>query len=97
MQLIAIFVAFLVTFVTAPPVIRFLRAKKYGQQIRDDGPQRHLAKAGTPTMGGVVILAGLFLGTIVASVFLPPTVGAGLATAFGCCSPMQPGFHPGPY
>jgi len=56
--------AFLVTFLTAPPVIALLRRKKLGQQIRDDGPQRHLTKAGTPTMGGVTILAGVIAGTV---------------------------------
>lgn len=60
----AMALAFLVTFLLAPPLIAFLRWKKLGQQIRDDGPQRHLGKAGTPTMGGVVILAGLVAGTV---------------------------------
>jgi phospho-N-acetylmuramoyl-pentapeptide-transferase len=69
--LAAMALAFLVTFVTAPPVIAFLRAKKLGQQIRDDGPQRHLSKAGTPTMGGVVILAGVILGTAGSWYFFP--------------------------
>jgi len=63
MLIAAMALAFLVTFLLAPPVIAFLRGKKLGQQIRDDGPQRHLGKAGTPTMGGVVILAGLVAGT----------------------------------
>ena len=57
--------AYLVTLLTAPPVIRYLREKKLGQQIRDDGPQRHLTKAGTPTMGGLVMLAGVIAGVIV--------------------------------
>ena len=63
--------AFLVTLLTAPPVIRYLRGKKLGQQIRDDGPQRHLSKAGTPTMGGVVILAGVVIGTSASWYFFP--------------------------
>ena len=63
--------AFLVTFLTAPPVIGYLRRKKLGQQIRDDGPQRHLTKAGTPTMGGVTILAGLIAGTAGSWYFFP--------------------------
>ncbi|HEX2948629.1 MAG TPA: hypothetical protein VHV83_03530 [Armatimonadota bacterium] len=67
----AMALAFLVTFLTASPVISFLRAKKLGQQIRDDGPQRHLSKAGTPTMGGVVILAGVILGTAGSWYFFP--------------------------
>ncbi len=63
--------AFLVTFLTAVPVIAYLRRKKLGQQIRDDGPQRHLSKAGTPTMGGVVILAGTIAGTAGSWYFFP--------------------------
>ena len=62
--ILAVIVAFVATYVTAPPVIALLRRKKLGQQIRDDGPQRHLSKAGTPTMGGLVILAGVLLGTL---------------------------------
>ncbi len=59
----AMVLAFVVTLLCAPPVIDFLRRKKLGQQIREDGPQRHLTKAGTPTMGGAVILAGVLAGT----------------------------------
>ncbi len=65
----AIVLAFLVTYFSAPPVIAYLLRKKFGQQIRDDGPQRHLTKAGTPTMGGVVILAGVIAGTAVSWAF----------------------------
>jgi phospho-N-acetylmuramoyl-pentapeptide-transferase len=46
------------------PVLRRLRI---GQQIRGDGPARHLAKAGTPTMGGVLILGGMAVGWLVAN------------------------------
>ncbi len=67
----AMLAAYLVTFLTAPPIIRFLRNKKLGQQIRDDGPQRHLSKAGTPTMGGVTILAGVIAGTAGSWYFFP--------------------------
>jgi phospho-N-acetylmuramoyl-pentapeptide-transferase len=67
----AIVLAFLVTFITASPVISYLRGKKLGQQIREDGPQRHFAKAGTPTMGGMVILAGLTIGVIASWFFFP--------------------------
>jgi hypothetical protein len=42
-----------------PAVIRWLTAKKIGQSVRDDGPQTHLTKAGTPTMGGALILIAL--------------------------------------
>ncbi|HOF88278.1 MAG TPA: phospho-N-acetylmuramoyl-pentapeptide-transferase [Armatimonadota bacterium] len=67
----AMLLAFLVTFLTAIPVIAFLRAKKLGQTIREDGPQTHEKKAGTPTMGGVVILLGAAAGTIASWYFFP--------------------------
>ena len=48
--------AFLICFILGPWVIRHLRGMQVGQYVREDGPQTHLAKAGTPTMGGVLIL-----------------------------------------
>lgn len=56
--------ALIITFVIAPPIIKYLRNKKIGQTIRDDGPQTHLSKSGTPTMGGVIILLMVVLGTL---------------------------------
>ena len=56
---IAIAVAAIVTGLAMPPFIRLLKKDGIGQQIRADGPQRHLVKQGTPTMGGVVILVAL--------------------------------------
>ncbi len=56
----AFFTAFLIGVVIAPWFIRQFQKLKVGQAIRDDGPQSHLVKAGTPTMGGVfIILAAL--------------------------------------
>ncbi|PIF02656.1 MAG: phospho-N-acetylmuramoyl-pentapeptide-transferase, partial [Propionibacterium sp.] len=49
------------TFIGTPLLIRFLTAKQYGQFIREDGPQKHLTKHGTPTMGGVVILFAVLM------------------------------------
>jgi phospho-N-acetylmuramoyl-pentapeptide-transferase len=43
----------------APKFIEFLRAREFGQQIREEGPQEHHAKAGTPTMGGIIIFAAV--------------------------------------
>src|SRR5699024_11478258 len=45
-------------------VINRLRALKYGQAIRNDGPQSHLVKTGTPTMGGVLILSAIGVSTL---------------------------------
>ena len=47
-----------------PKMIRFLKDKQIGQSIRDDGPQSHLSKAGTPTMGGAVILLSIGISTL---------------------------------
>lgn len=56
--------AFLIAFALAPWVIRKLQEIKLGQQIRDDGPKRHLAKSGTPTMGGILIIFAVLLSTL---------------------------------
>jgi phospho-N-acetylmuramoyl-pentapeptide-transferase len=53
-------VAFLVTVLLGSKFIEFLQSHKFGQFVREDGPQTHLIKAGTPTMGGIVMLTGLF-------------------------------------
>ena len=61
----AFFTALIFGFLFGRPLIDLLRRKqKKGQPIRDDGPQSHLSKAGTPTMGGLLILAALTLGTL---------------------------------
>ena len=56
---LAALTALLISFAFGPPVIRWLAAKKIGQAVRDDGPKSHLTKAGTPTMGGVLILISI--------------------------------------
>jgi phospho-N-acetylmuramoyl-pentapeptide-transferase len=50
--------ALLLSLVGTPVLIRWLQARGIGQQIREDGPQGHVTKAGTPTMGGVMIVVG---------------------------------------
>jgi phospho-N-acetylmuramoyl-pentapeptide-transferase len=58
--LTALFIAFLV----GPTMIRRLTYHKVGQAIRDDGPESHFSKAGTPTMGGTLILVAIALSTL---------------------------------
>lgn len=53
--------ALLIGLAAGPWVIRKLTALKMGQAVRTDGPQTHLVKSGTPTMGGVLILIGIFV------------------------------------
>ncbi len=56
--------ALVVCLVLGPRLIRWLTAAKIGQSVRDDGPQSHLVKAGTPTMGGAMILVAVCLSTL---------------------------------
>ena len=56
--------AFLICFVLGPWFIRKLREMQIGQYIRDDGPQAHLKKAGTPTMGGTLIIFAIAVSTL---------------------------------
>jgi len=61
----AFFTALIFGFVFGKPLINLLRVKQgRGQPIRDDGPESHLAKAGTPTMGGLLILSALIFSTL---------------------------------
>ena len=61
----AFFTALLFGFIFGPWLIRTLRVRQgKGQPIRDDGPEGHLAKAGTPTMGGILILSALLVSTL---------------------------------
>ena len=76
-------VALFVTLFVTPLIIKALTSRSIGQHIRDDGPQAHLAKAGTPTLGGVAILAGVMAGYAAAR-FRPNalTTWSGLAVIF---------------
>lgn len=56
--------ALLITFMLGPYMIRKLTAYKIGQSVRSDGPQTHLIKAGTPTMGGALILVAVGITTL---------------------------------
>jgi phospho-N-acetylmuramoyl-pentapeptide-transferase len=60
----AVITALVVSFLLGPGIIRRLRALKVGQQVRDDGPQTHLTKQGTPTMGGIMIIAAIVLSVL---------------------------------
>ena len=51
--------ALLIAIIIGPKMIRYLQRMQIGQTVRDDGPQSHLSKSGTPTMGGLLILAAI--------------------------------------
>ena len=80
---LAIFISAMIAGLIMPLWIRFLKKDGIGQQIRADGPQSHLVKAGTPTMGGVIILLAVCLTCLIMArptVELLLAVGAMLAT-----------------
>ena len=60
--IIGMLVSLIVTLVGTPLLIRLVHKLHYGQYIRQDGPQSHLVKRGTPTLGGVVINFAIVLG-----------------------------------
>jgi len=64
---IAVGLALIITLVLGPLLIPVLRTLKFGQPIRDDGPKRHLKKAGTPTMGGMIFLVGIIMSALIAA------------------------------
>ena len=78
--------AVLFCMLLGPSYIQFLKRKQMGQAIRDDGPQSHLSKKGTPTMGGGLILMGITFSTLMWSDLSNPFVWLALGTtiAFGC-------------
>jgi phospho-N-acetylmuramoyl-pentapeptide-transferase len=61
---LACLTALIFSFIVGPAMIRKLTAYKIGQSVRDDGPQTHLIKAGTPTMGGALILVSIIAATL---------------------------------
>ncbi len=61
---LAAMTALIISFVAGPRLIRWLLSKKIGQAVRVDGPQTHLVKSGTPTMGGALILIAIGVTTL---------------------------------
>jgi phospho-N-acetylmuramoyl-pentapeptide-transferase len=59
--------ALLICLILGPFMIPILRVLKFGQNIREDGPQRHLSKAGTPTMGGIIFLVGIVVSALISA------------------------------
>ncbi|MFQ5529572.1 MAG: phospho-N-acetylmuramoyl-pentapeptide-transferase [Gemmatimonadota bacterium] len=60
----AMVTALLVAFIAGPPIIRRLEALNIGQVVRLEGPRTHQAKAGTPTMGGIIIIVSILTSTL---------------------------------
>jgi len=62
--ILGVITAFLISLLVGPKMIKWLSQYQIGQTVRDDGPQTHLAKAGTPTMGGALILVAIAIATL---------------------------------
>jgi phospho-N-acetylmuramoyl-pentapeptide-transferase len=62
--ILAALTALLISLLVGPPMIRKLAEHQVGQRVRSDGPQSHLSKAGTPTMGGALILVAIVVATL---------------------------------
>ncbi len=75
--------AFFICFFLGPWVIERLAQMQVGQYIRDDGPKSHLGKAGTPTMGGVLMIAAITLSTLLWSDLTDPFIWIALWVLLG--------------
>jgi len=60
-SIVSALTALLIVLFVSPPLIRSLTKRQIGQTVREDGPQSHLKKSGTPTMGGVLIIAAVMV------------------------------------
>ena len=70
---LAVFVALVITMAFMPGWMRFLKASHIGQQVRADGPETHLVKQGTPTMGGLIMLLAVVASVLIVGYFTPET------------------------
>ncbi len=80
--MVSFLLASIITVVFGFIFIKWMRKKQFGQIIRDDGPESHLKKAGTPTMGGVVIIGSIVVSMLVSGNFAAPTILATLVVMF---------------
>jgi phospho-N-acetylmuramoyl-pentapeptide-transferase len=83
--LIAGMAAMLICIFLGPKFIEFLRGREFGQHIREDGPEEHLAKAGTPTMGGLIVFASICVPYLVLSNRDPQSLAV-FGVAMGCAA-----------
>lgn len=81
--ILALLTALLLSLWIGPKVIRRLQLLKFGQVVRDDGPESHFAKKGTPTMGGIMILFAIGVSTLLWADLRNPYVWFSLFVLFG--------------
>jgi len=63
-SILGVLTALTISLIVGPPMIRYLSSYNIGQSVRDDGPESHFSKAGTPTMGGALILVAIVISTL---------------------------------
>jgi phospho-N-acetylmuramoyl-pentapeptide-transferase len=80
---LAALTALVISFLAGPAMIRKLASYKIGQAVRDDGPQTHLTKAGTPTMGGALLLVSIIVTTVLWADWSNRFVWVALAVTLG--------------
>jgi phospho-N-acetylmuramoyl-pentapeptide-transferase len=83
--LIAGVLALVISILVAPRLIHYLRTRGYGQHIREEGPQHHLVKAGTPTLGGLAILVAVAVAFLSLSHYTTNALVVFFVT-FGCAA-----------
>ena len=66
---ISFFLALLFVLILGKPFIAWLKKKKYGDTVREEGPQSHFSKSGTPTMGGLLIIGAILFATAICGNF----------------------------
>jgi phospho-N-acetylmuramoyl-pentapeptide-transferase len=81
--LVAALVAMIIAILSGPTFIAFLRRNEFGQHIREEGPERHLEKQGTPTMGGLLIIAAATIAFLPLSDYTLPALTV-LGTTLAC-------------
>lgn len=83
-SILATLTALLVGLFLGPPMIRWLKKLQIGQNVRHDGPQSHLSKSGTPTMGGVLILLAISISCLLWADLSQSSLWVALLVMLGC-------------
>ena len=68
MEITVLMTSWAIAYFAGPALLPVLRKLKFGQTVRDDGPQSHLQKNGTPTMGGIIFIAAILLTSVGVSI-----------------------------
>ena len=78
--LLSTLIAFFITLILSPTMIKYLQKLKFGQFIRDEGPAAHQKKSGTPTMGGIIFIISVILTSLLYMKDYPSIIPVAFAT-----------------